>query len=592
MKEIKVLGLSIIFLFIGGVNLQAQNQEIKGGQIHEAFMPVESQYTLLNAVPQAPPAPLQENPPQQTDPETIWVHGYWGWSDTVKDFVWCTGTWRKPPPGYMWIEGEWRQFDTGWVRLKGFWSPVPSANFTYISSPPPDQVNENPSGRPGNDYFWMAGYWNYEQNKYVWYSGSWEKLDPNWVYVPAFYAWRPEGYVFVPAYWDWPIETRGTSYPCVYISPEQRNVVYTPTGSLQTQELIESYLMYYPDYYYFFCHYYYYHIDWWQDYAWCPPWWAWDWWWLTWEDHWALWWWWVNPGYPAPVWLPHDVIVILYPPPPGLISAMVHIHVPVIVTPYGVVSPGGILNALGHRRPPILPRNPRGIQDRVAGGAKMGEKVRPSGPKIPMRDLQNKPQALPQTKPERPQPFQPGKQPSVPSRRHLTPPRVQRPPTPTMPTQPPSTPGRPDRPTQPPSTPGQPQPSDPSVHGQVGRPTPPSTSLEQPAPGSTGKPIQPPATKKPVQPSGPASPGQANRPIQPPASNPPSPRPSPAIPDQPGASTPPTQRLIPPPPHTPTYAPPSQGKSRKTPPPNPLQHEPNPGENLNNPYAPLTVPIQ
>src|SRR5205085_115550 len=74
-------------------------------------------------VPQPPPAPVPEVPPEQR-PEgdnVIWVPGYWGWDAGRNDYVWVSGCWRVPPPGRNWVPGYWTQADGRWQWVSGFW---------------------------------------------------------------------------------------------------------------------------------------------------------------------------------------------------------------------------------------------------------------------------------------------------------------------------------------------------------------------------------------------------------------------------------------------------------------------------------------
>ena len=92
------------------------------------------------------------------------------------------------------------------MRIEGFWSEVPLQDLTYIPDAPPEPQEENPGTPPGDDYFWLPGYYDYQDGQFNWLSGKWVQMDPNWVLTPAYYVWRPDGYVLVASYWDWPVE--------------------------------------------------------------------------------------------------------------------------------------------------------------------------------------------------------------------------------------------------------------------------------------------------------------------------------------------------------------------------------------------------
>jgi len=252
----KVASVFLGIALFWGVQGYSQGVEpLENEHVHEAFMNVEAPVTLLVAVPQEPPHPLHEKLPPQKDPQTVWVYGYWEWSLDRSEFVWCSGSWRRPPSDHQWIAGSWEKLDEGWVRLKGFWSTVSESQLSYIPKSPPDVYDENPTNRPGKDYFWMSGYWKHGNHKYIWYSGKWEKLDQEWIYVPAKYVWRPSGYVFVPAFWDWPLDQRGTAYACVSVPAGTTDIQYPPSMIIEPMMIIERCLLYYPDYFYFYNYY-------------------------------------------------------------------------------------------------------------------------------------------------------------------------------------------------------------------------------------------------------------------------------------------------------------------------------------------------
>lgn len=402
------------------------------GHAHEAFMTNEAPITLLQAIEQAPPEPLKENQPAKPDADAVWVSGYWNWSKEHEKFVWCSGGWRVPPPGHIWISGFWKEFDEGWVRLQGFWSEKPLEELVTISQTPPDPVNETPSNRPSEDDFWMAGYWKFEKGKFVWYRGKWEKTDRDWIYVPPKYVWRSEGFLFVPAYWDWPLEERGTAYTCLNVDGEVRQIDYGPEWVVQPFDLLQGCLLYYPDYCYFYFYYSHFHPHWWGGCDSCPPWWVWDWWWMPWQDQWALWWWWATPGYPAPIWLAADVIALWYGPPAPFILLMQQIAPPLMITPFGVVSPADLIQALGGKGIPIFPIDLSAIQEQLGENLEEGSVERPGSTDRSLEELEKQVQPLPETTVP-PKRTKPGEHPPTPE---LTPPVVEPPVKPSLPPRP------------------------------------------------------------------------------------------------------------------------------------------------------------
>ena len=85
-------------------------QVLTRGPVHEAFaetVTFDPEPGIV--VPKAPPAAIEELPPDQK-PEganVAWVPGYWGWDDERSDFLWVSGIWRDLPPGRQWVPGYW-----------------------------------------------------------------------------------------------------------------------------------------------------------------------------------------------------------------------------------------------------------------------------------------------------------------------------------------------------------------------------------------------------------------------------------------------------------------------------------------------------
>ena len=76
-------------------------QVLTRGPVHEAFaktVTFDPEPGIV--VPKAPPAAIEELPPDQR-PEganVMWIPGYWGWDDERSDFLWVSGVWRALPP--------------------------------------------------------------------------------------------------------------------------------------------------------------------------------------------------------------------------------------------------------------------------------------------------------------------------------------------------------------------------------------------------------------------------------------------------------------------------------------------------------------
>jgi WXXGXW repeat (2 copies) len=336
------------------------------GLVHEALVTRSDQTGMLRSFSEQPPAQVNEVSPPQPAGGLVWIQGYWAWGSDISDWVWVSGIWRNPPPGRGWIRGFWRELNEGWVWIPGFWSDRPIDEVQFIAATPPDSVEEEVPSPPGDDFFWMPGYWEYGDD-YVWLGGGWERLDSNWVLTPARYTWRPGGFIFVDSYWDWPLEARGVAYENAPSNIGSES--FEPAIVLDGEAVVERLFCCYPDCNAFFQHHFFFHPDFWSRWCCTPPWWNWNSWWsFTWSNSWALWWWWSHPGYPQPPWITEELASQISPPNQETIFWMKRAQPPPVVTSRGVARPGALARAmelLTHRGVPVLPARPRRIIDRV-----------------------------------------------------------------------------------------------------------------------------------------------------------------------------------------------------------------------------------
>lgn len=390
--------LLFTFTFLIGYSQKGHSQMVQAyenGPIHEAFVTRVSGNLAFDASSLQPPSQINERIPRQLDLQAEWIPGYWAWESKVKDFVWVSGVWRRPPPGHQWISGFWKKYVEGWVWVPGFWNRVPLQNVDYIGIPPPDPVDQNTAPPPSNNYFWIPGFWHFlfDQQEYQWILGHWKELDPDWIFVSSYYIWRPGGYVFISAYWDWPLEDRGTAYSSVIIEPDYRyRITFEPAMILRPGTIVRNLYLNYPDYICFFHHHRHFHPDFWHGFCCPPPWWRWDTWWsFTWHDHWSLWWWYTHPGYPQPLWITPELSGILPPPLSELLAMFKYANPPAIVTPNGVVSRGQLLEAIRKATGQFLPILPsdKGLLNKVFRIAKResfdpSKILKPIGRRLPI----------------------------------------------------------------------------------------------------------------------------------------------------------------------------------------------------------------
>jgi hypothetical protein len=218
------------------------------GPVHEAFAsPVVYDPKAGPVIPQAPPAPIQEMPPDQK-PEGAnvqWISGYWAWDDARRDYLWVSGVWRNIPPGREWVPGYWHEVPGGVQWVSGVWmTSQPQGGAAQYYPTPPASLEAGPNSPPPTpDSVWAPGCWLWQETRYVWRPGFWVAPQPNWVWVPAQYYWTPNGYVFTEGYWDRPIAVRGQMFAPVYFNQPvyaQAAFVYRPTIGIVATGLLAS----------------------------------------------------------------------------------------------------------------------------------------------------------------------------------------------------------------------------------------------------------------------------------------------------------------------------------------------------------------
>lgn len=352
--------LLLFALAMGSFSLEGVPQPIADANpIHEAFITPVKDPGQVTIVASQPPAPIYEQVPERPYEDVLWIPGYWAWSDAKNSYIWVCGVWRRPPPERIWIPGSWVAAQGGFAWQSGLWSLIPEEQLAYIQKTPPPQPNEEIPQAPGENYFWVKGYWEYqpETDSFSWLSGRWEQIDAHWILSPSIYVWRQSGFVFVPLLWDYTLEERGEAYSCTGDAGGSLVVIEPP-------QIIEQLYFYYPDYINIYWHWGFIHPGWWDGCGCAPPWWGWnDWWTLPWGDAWGLWWWWGHPGFPAPFWITPELSSLLAPPPAQLLPLFEKVH-----KPHFPINKGG---------KDLLPKGPK-----WEGKGPKGEKPLPR-PKIP-----------------------------------------------------------------------------------------------------------------------------------------------------------------------------------------------------------------
>ena len=202
-----------------GAEVQEDVEVLGRGPLHEAFAEqVNHDPQAGIVVPQAPPTPIAEEPPEYKPEEdgVIWIPGYWGWDDEREDFIWISGVWRNPPRGQRWVPGYWHDIDSGFQWVSGFWKTAVQRQVEYLDQPPASLERGPSTAAPTANHFWVPGCW-VNRSSWVWRPGYWRRFRANSTWIPDHYAWTPRGVVFLGGYWDHRFSLRGQVYAPVYV---------------------------------------------------------------------------------------------------------------------------------------------------------------------------------------------------------------------------------------------------------------------------------------------------------------------------------------------------------------------------------------
>lgn len=220
-------------------------EPLTSGPVHEAFaQPVTARPGPNPIIPQKPPEPIEELPPEEK-PEgdnVVWIPGYWAWEEATGEFLWVSGFWRDVPPDRTWIPGYWTEFDGGWQWTAGYWAE-PQPTIEYLPEPP-QSIEAGPSvPAPEEDSLYVPGCWIHRETRYVWRPGFWIRARADWDYVPAHYVWAPAGCIFVEGYWDRPLPRRGLLFcPVRFARPlwQRAGWYYRPVYAVYEPALVTA----------------------------------------------------------------------------------------------------------------------------------------------------------------------------------------------------------------------------------------------------------------------------------------------------------------------------------------------------------------
>jgi hypothetical protein len=232
-------------------------QVLASGPIHEAFAEaaaLDPEPGII--VPKAPPALIEEIPPEQKpEGDVQWIPGYWAWDDERNEYIWVSGVWRVPPPGRQWVPGYWTPVSQGHQWISGYWASVKAVETEYLPEPP-QSVEVGPSSNaPSPNYTWIPGCWVWQYGRYAWRPGYWAVVHADWIWVPDHYIWTPRGYIFVAGYWDYTVVHRGVLFAPVFFPPRVllRLAFSFSPGFVVDLSVFDDALFLRPRY----CHYYY-----------------------------------------------------------------------------------------------------------------------------------------------------------------------------------------------------------------------------------------------------------------------------------------------------------------------------------------------
>jgi hypothetical protein len=197
---------------------EEQPEVLTRGPVNEAFaQPVNLEEESGFIAPKAPPADIEETPPEErpTGEQFAWIPGYWAWDSDRNEYIWVSGCWRAVPPGKYWVPGYWTEVVNGWRWVAGFWAPVTSKEIEYLPAPPAVTYVEPPV-TVVPDKIWVPPCWYWSHGRYTLRAGYWIDAREDWVWIPSHYVWTPRGYVFVNGHWDYPLRRRGVLFSPLY----------------------------------------------------------------------------------------------------------------------------------------------------------------------------------------------------------------------------------------------------------------------------------------------------------------------------------------------------------------------------------------
>jgi YXWGXW repeat-containing protein len=81
--------------------------------------------------------------------------------------------------------------------------PLPGLEVRITTGRPPSPRYERRAPRPGANYVWVGGFWNWDNRNWRWVPGRWEtRVAPEAYWIPARYIRTHRGYIYEPGHWS------------------------------------------------------------------------------------------------------------------------------------------------------------------------------------------------------------------------------------------------------------------------------------------------------------------------------------------------------------------------------------------------------
>lgn len=81
--------------------------------------------------------------------------------------------------------------------------PLPGLDVRITTGRPPAARYQRRGHRPGPDYVWVNGSWDWDGGRYRWIEGRWERpIEARATWIPARYIRTTRGYIYEPGHWS------------------------------------------------------------------------------------------------------------------------------------------------------------------------------------------------------------------------------------------------------------------------------------------------------------------------------------------------------------------------------------------------------